>query len=484
MLLRYFIIISGIFGKRDETLDILPPPPPFPEIGKEEKKEKDEDRIKEKGGNRKERELNQKRKEEEQNRKQKDRRIAEERKKEIEKERQRNIEKKREEVKQGGKDLTKKKAEEKRIIEEIEKRRLETLRREEERKQKLEKEELKREKSEIEFRNKKLNEKLKKDRRKKVFNLFHDLGFVKTQKEKKDFERQKRHYKIQKEIFKKKNKEVMENVRLERQIELDNIKSEKQREFERNGKEKKELDKGKQRIHEDSIPKQIGLISRKEDIPELIQKPEKKSIFGKIFGRKKPKTEFEQELEDLDKIASIKKTKTVPKLKLDMSKIKVSDIENLEKETTTNEVVNEKEEIQKAIEGIKGKKKFFKIKGLFKKKVKGAEKTKIRENQRFPLFLGNSKKFEEISSTNQPEKVETPEVMPRTYDKIDHVQLIEERVHKARLVLMDFKFDQAKSIYIEIMEMYNNLEPKKKSRVYQDINDLYYERKSAEKFSK
>jgi len=35
MLLRYIMMISGIFGKSD-NLDILPPPPPFPEIGKEE----------------------------------------------------------------------------------------------------------------------------------------------------------------------------------------------------------------------------------------------------------------------------------------------------------------------------------------------------------------------------------------------------------------------------------------------------------------
>ena len=36
MSLEYFIVISGIFGKSND-LDILPPPPPFPDIGMEDK---------------------------------------------------------------------------------------------------------------------------------------------------------------------------------------------------------------------------------------------------------------------------------------------------------------------------------------------------------------------------------------------------------------------------------------------------------------
>ena len=62
-------------------------------------------------------------------------------------------------------------------------------------------------------------------------------------------------------------------------------------------------------------------------------------------------------------------------------------------------------------------------------------------------------------------------------------ELIEERIHKARLALMDFKFDDAKRVYIEIMKIYNDLDQNKKAKVYQDIKDLYYERKSAEKFA-
>ena len=36
-----FTIISGIFKKSNENLDILPPPPPFPEIWAEEKTAKE-----------------------------------------------------------------------------------------------------------------------------------------------------------------------------------------------------------------------------------------------------------------------------------------------------------------------------------------------------------------------------------------------------------------------------------------------------------
>ena len=45
-------------------------------------------------------------------------------------------------------------------------------------------------------------------------------------------------------------------------------------------------------------------------------------------------------------------------------------------------------------------------------------------------------------------------------------------MHKARLSLMDFKFDEAKRTYLEIMKIYSGLEPKKKAKVYKDIRDF------------
>ena len=112
------------------------------------------------------------------------------------------------------------------------------------------------------------------------------------------------------------------------------------------------------------------------------------------------------------------------------------------------------------------------IKGLFKKKEP------IKNNRKSGGDSGS------LYGAGYTRKIELPEVMPKTYDKLEDIEIIEERIHKARLALMDFKFDEAKRIYIEVMKKYNVLEPKGKSRVYQDIKDLYYERKNAEKFDR
>lgn len=186
------------------------------------------------------------------------------------------------------------------------------------------------------------------------------------------------------------------------------------------------------------------------------QKKPKNPILGDIFIRKKEEDELDKELEELEKEGSLlEKERIKPAIK-DMPELEIPDIEMLEKGLEKpGEVVKAEEEIQRAIRGLKGKKKGpYIVKGLFKKKKQ------IRD------------------------EVEIPEVMPRTYDKIDHVLIIEEKIHKTRLALMDFKFDEAKKVYMDVMRIYNNLERKKKDKVYQDIKDLYYERKSAEKFAK
>jgi len=256
-----------------------------------------------------------------------------------------------------------------------------------------------------------------------------------------------------------------------------------------------EWKRGKQKIEKGEKPKKSDAKKEKIKIPKLIRGidegriefpklEQKKSFFGKLFGKKDE--ELEKELEDLDKIspepslfagelpeielgipkAKGKIPKALEKVKplKDISQFKLPEIK-FEEDIGLGEMKKDKEEIKKAIDGMKEKRRAPAINMLFKRKEK-------------------SKKESLISEAADAGKIETPEVMPRTFDKIDHVQEIEERIHKARMCLMDFKFDDAKRIYIEIMGIYSSISQKDRYKVYQDIKDLYYERKSAEKFTK
>jgi len=328
-----------------------------------------------------------------------------------------------------------KKAEESRILREIQQKqkenelKLNKKKEEQERKRKdIERKAEEKRKLAEKRRKEKLKEKGKSVKKKKTFDFFHGLGLVKTEKEKKDFDRQKLEYKKQKELSKKKVEQERKRKDLEKQkgIEL------KKREEWKRKKEKQKL--------------------------ELEKEIQKKKPFSGILSRKGVDLELERELKEIEEIAP-KPVKDIKETKLE-----IPEFEKIEKPMDMEKA---EDEIQKAIQGMKMKKRPSIISGLFKKKEKAEDAWKS-----------------EISGTNFVGKIETPEVMPRTYDKIDYVELIEEKIHKARLFLMDFRFDEAKEVYIEIMRMYTELEPKKKSKVYQDIKELYYERKSAEKFAK
>jgi len=273
--------------------------------------------------------------------------------------------------------------------------------------------------------------------KKKIFDFFQDTGSVRTEPEKNERKKQK-----EKDLEKKKQEE-----------------NSKKREFkkgERKVKKEKPAEKNKLNNEKSQTFSEIDGI---EDLQE--QKQGKKNIFGNIFFKKKVNLNYDEELEALEKLKlpvkeEVKDTKfKVPEFNLPEGKFE-NEVDNNEKITKPKEIAQTEDEIQKAISGMKKvKKRSFIPESLFKKK----------EN---PVA----------------QKIEIPEVMPKTYDKIDYVEEIERKMHKARLALMDFKFDDAKRIYVEIMGMYKELESKKKRKVYQDIKDLYYERKSAEKIAK
>jgi len=372
------ITISGIF-KKDDDLDILPPPPPFPEIEEEEEKVKDVERIREEREKQNQKELELERKKEEQKKRQEER---ERKEAELRERREREIEKRRKE---------------------------------------------------------KLRQEKKKARGKKVFDFFHGLGLIKTEKEKIEIGKQKLEYKRHKELSKKKawQERVTREKEKQKEKELE-IKRRREEEIKKQEEIERQQREVKKREQKELELKKKGKLELEKEIP-------KKKPFSGILSRKGVDLELERELKEIEEIAP----KPVKKIK--ETKLEIPEFEKIEKPMDMEKA---EDEIQKAIQGMKMKKRPSIISGLFKKKEK-VEK-----------------------------KIETPEVMPRTYDKIDYVELIEEKIHKARLFLMDFRFDEAKEVYIEIMRMYTELEPKKKVKVYQDIRELYYERKSAEKFAK
>lgn len=91
---------------------------------------------------------------------------------------------------------------------------------------------------------------------------------------------------------------------------------------------------------------------------------------------------------------------------------------------------------------------------------------KIKERER-PSFLQRL-----FARKEKQEIMEKPSV--------GDVSAIKSCIENARQALMNFDLDAAKKNYIEIMKIYNKISPEEQAKVYQDVKDLYSERKSAE----
>ena len=63
------------------------------------------------------------------------------------------------------------------------------------------------------------------------------------------------------------------------------------------------------------------------------------------------------------------------------------------------------------------------------------------------------------------------------------ISRIRNMISNARDHLVRLNLEEAKSSYIEIMKIYNTLNPEARAKVYNEINDFYFERKSAEKLA-
>lgn len=105
--------------------------------------------------------------------------------------------------------------------------------------------------------------------------------------------------------------------------------------------------------------------------------------------------------------------------------------------------------------------------------IKGAiDKIKNRETPSFfkNLFSGKAK---------QEQKIVKEKILPKPIN-VGNVYFIQNKINEARQMLMSLDLEGAKISYIEIMKRYNNLSSEDKAKVYQEIKELYFERKNAE----
>lgn len=100
---------------------------------------------------------------------------------------------------------------------------------------------------------------------------------------------------------------------------------------------------------------------------------------------------------------------------------------------------------------------------------------KIKEQEKPSIFGRLFGKKEIQKEQQEPVKAQ---ILPGYAGEVSNIQ---DSINKTRLALMKFDLEAAKNNYVETMKMYNRLKPEDQAKVYQDIKELYFERKSAEK---
>lgn len=205
----------------------------------------------------------------------------------------------------------------------------------------------------------------------------------------------------------------------------------------------------------------------KEEPSEMGEAPPKKKLISKIkekisFKSKKDKksgvdTEIEQLEKDLlqipkpgeEPIQSAKEEKPV-----EITGELLPELEPI-KTGKPHEVSQAEQEIEKAI------------------------KEKLSEHEIEPIEIPKRGPLETPPLPKIEEPLEEPP-LPKIEEPTDDITTIKHQIHDAGNALMDFDLDKAKSIYIRIMMEYNNLNPGKQAKVYEQIRELYNERKHAE----
>jgi len=201
------------------------------------------------------------------------------------------------------------------------------------------------------------------------------------------------------------------------------------------------LEPQKESSKKEKIPQKE--ITKEQKIPNKIEtKKPTKTIKKEVEKIVVPKSKERKQKSDISKEIRQTKAKTLPKEK------EFEDFGKDLRQEKPKEILEAEEEIKSAIDKIKEQEKPSLFKRLFSKKKKVEEKT---EEHLMP-------KISEVSG----------------------ISMIQNSINKAREALIKCDLERAKINYIEVMEIYNKIKPEEQAKVYHDIKELYFERKSAE----
>mgnify|MGYP001593397168 CR=1 FL=1 len=93
-------------------------------------------------------------------------------------------------------------------------------------------------------------------------------------------------------------------------------------------------------------------------------------------------------------------------------------------------------------------------------------------------MFGKRKKAQAQPEEKQPSFEDKPKIGAKDSGPLSAVQ---SNIETARSALMKFDLETAKRVYTEAMRAYSILSAEDKSKVYNDLKELYFERKSAER---
>ena len=85
-----------------------------------------------------------------------------------------------------------------------------------------------------------------------------------------------------------------------------------------------------------------------------------------------------------------------------------------------------------------------------------------------------------FSRKNDEKKIKEPELKNEVKPESTNIDSIKNMIRSARSFLLDMKLDEAKKDYLHIIDAYNRLSSDEQKKVYNNIKELYDERKSAE----